>query len=288
MRIFWTLVFLFIPVLGVGLLLWSSLMPGGWLPENVSSIGEPIDMLFYLITGITGFFFVATELLLVYAIFTGRGGSDGKAVYTHGHRGLEIGWTLMTAGILLFVAFIQLPTWARAKFISNFKEAHPDVKPMALVVASQFEWQTRYPVWDEKAGKPKELNWKNPDFRDSFELYNEMHVPAGEPILIHLTSRDVIHSFWIPAMRVKQDALPGNVVPVWFDASKIDPSTFGDKKTREFVWVCAELCGWGHYRMQARVVVHATREDYYQWLKDKTAEQTQPKLPGEKANKPEG
>jgi len=271
-RYFWALLFLTVPVLGVGLFVFSYLRPGGWLPSNVSTIGDEIDFLFYAILAITGVVFVLTQLLLVYAMVTATGRTAGKSTYTHGSKQLEIAWTLLTAAILLFIAFYQVPTWAKAKFFGQFKEAHPDIKPTALVVASQFQWQTRQALWDDAANKPREFNWKSPNFRDSFEMYNELHMPAGEPVLIYLTTRDVIHSFWIPAMRVKQDALPGTVIPVWFDASKLKPTDFGPEKTKEFEWVCAELCGWGHYRMRAKVVVHATREDYNAWLKQKTAE----------------
>lgn len=277
MRYFWTLLFAFIPVLGVGLFVISYGMPGGWLPPNVSTIGAEIDFLFYVILAITGFFFVVTEVLLVYAILTATGKTSGKSTYTHGSKSLEIGWTLMTVLILLFVAFYQMPTWAKAKFFHDFKDAHPDVKPMALVTASQFQWQTRYPNWDSETNQPKPLNWRSPDYRDSFETYNEMHLPAGETVLIQLTTRDVIHSFWIPAMRVKQDALPGSVIPVWFDTNKLTQADFAGKPTLEYEWVCAELCGWGHYRMRAKVVVHATKEGYHDWLKQMTAAQTKAK-----------
>ena len=256
MRILWTLLFLLIPVLGVVVFVLAGLAPGAWLPEGVSTIGEDIDFLFYLILAITGFFFVVTEVLLVYAMFTARGQPDGKAAFIHGNYTLEIGWTVMTAIILVFVAFYQIPVWARAKM------DQPEKEPDALVTASQFLWQVRYPMWDAATNRPKPLNTKNPSLAESFELVNEMHVPANEKVLVHLTTRDVIHSFWIPAARVKQDALPGHIIPVWFDLNK----------PGEYEFVCAELCGWGHYRMRAKVVVHPSREDYERWLQAKTAE----------------
>lgn len=269
MRNFWTILFLFVPVFGVGLFLISPMMAGGWLPENVSTRGQDIDFLFYLILSITGFFFVVTELLLVYAIFTARGPKNGKAVYSHGNRAMEIGWTVMTAAILLFVALYQIPIWARSKYITSLKAEEPDIQTHALVIASQFLWEVQYPAWDEEANAPHQLDWKNPNFRNTVMTSNELHVPVGQTILIRLTSRDVLHSFWVPSMRVKQDALPGNVIPVWFDAKK--PGTYE--------WVCAELCGWGHYRMRAKVVVHPSREDYYRWLKEQTAARTRPVAP---------
>ena len=277
MRYFWGLLFLTVPVVGVGMFVYSYFRSGGWLPPNVASIGDEVDFLFYFILAVTGIVFLFTELLLVYAMVTATGRAGGKSVYTHGSKQLEIGWTLLTAAVLVFIAFYQIPTWAKAKFYSRFREAHPDVRPLALVIASQFQWETQQPLWNEEAGAPAPLNWKQPNARDTLVLYNELHVPAGEPVLIYLTTRDVIHSFWVPAMRVKQDALPGTVIPVWFDAAKLKPEDFGPDRTREFEWVCAELCGWGHYRMRAKVVVHATREDYHAWLKQKTAEQASAK-----------
>jgi cytochrome c oxidase subunit 2 len=153
--------------------------------------------------------------------------------------------------------------------LSTFRQDHPDKKSAdALVTASQFLWQVRYPTWDESKQAFNQLNSLNPNFQESFETINELHVPAGETILIHLTTRDVIHSFWIPSMRVKQDALPGHLMPVWFDTKQ-----WRTDHEREFELVCAELCGWGHYRMRAKVVVHPTRADYENWLKQKTREQ---------------
>ena len=139
-----------------------------------------------------------------------------------------------------------------------------------MVTASQFLWQIRYPMWDEQSNKPKVLNSLNPSLQESFELINELHVPEcdaenGEQVLIHLSTRDVIHSFWLPNVRVKQDALPGHMIPVWFDA----------KRPGIYEWVCAELCGWGHYRMRARLIVHPRQgpDSYNEWLKKESKRQ---------------
>jgi cytochrome c oxidase subunit 2 len=266
MRMFWTVLFLLVPVFGVGAFIAGAIADGGWLPRGISSYSQSIDSLFYIILGITGFFFVVTELLLAYAIFTGRGPAEGKSHFSHGNKNLEVGWTVMTAAILLFVAFTQIPVWSRAKFISNKPKKTPD----AMVTASQFLWQIRYPMWDEQANKPKTLNSLNPSLQESFELINELHVSEtdadkGEQTLIHLSTRDVIHSFWLPNVRVKQDALPGHMIPVWFDA----------KRPGIYEWVCAELCGWGHYRMRARLIVHPREgpDSYNEWLKKESKRQ---------------
>jgi cytochrome c oxidase subunit 2 len=249
----WTLLFLTVPVFGV-VSFWLCAVYGAWLPENVSTIGGPIDNLFYIILGITGFFFVATEGLLVYAMFTAKGANGGKATFAHGNRNLEIGWTLMTAAILLFVAFYQIPLWAEAKMEKPNKPAD------CVVSASMWMWQVRYPAWDEAKGAPKTIDPLNINLADTFELSNEVHAIANEPTLLYLTSRDVLHSFYIPKMRVKQDAVPGLMIPVWFTANK----------TGDYEFYCAELCGPMHYNMRAKVHVHEDKAAYHKWLQEQS------------------
>jgi cytochrome c oxidase subunit 2 len=124
------------------------------------------------------------------------------------------------------------------------------------VVARQFEWRLRYPGRDGMLGT-----------RDDLFLTNDLHLPVDEDILIQLKSMDVLHSFFLPNMRIKQDAVPGMKIPVWFKA----------KETGQFDIVCAELCGWGHYKMKGRITIES-REDFNRWLDDQYARQqaTQP------------
>ncbi len=89
---------------------------------------------------------------------------------------------------------------------------------------------------------------------------NQLHIPVNRPVELQLIAEDVIHSFFVPAFRVKQDAVPGMDINVWFEATEVG----------EYEIACAELCGLGHYRMRARVIVHSA-EDYQQWLSDRTA-----------------
>jgi cytochrome c oxidase subunit 2 len=115
------------------------------------------------------------------------------------------------------------------------------------VVPRQFEWNITYPGPDRLL-----------DSDDDFTIRNELHVPVDRPVVVRLSSEDVIHSFFIPAFRVKQDALPGRRINVWFEATD----------TGEFELACAELCGLGHYRMRGRVIVHP-QDEYEQWLTDR-------------------
>jgi cytochrome c oxidase subunit 2 len=111
--------------------------------------------------------------------------------------------------------------------------------------AKQFEWQVTYPGPDGQIGTG-----------DDFTVRNQLHVPVGRPVVVELTSEDVIHSFFVPVFRVKQDAVPGLTIRVWFQATVPGSYELG----------CAELCGMGHYRMRAKVTVHALA-DFDTWMR---------------------
>jgi cytochrome c oxidase subunit 2 len=239
MRLIATVLFLAVLVLGV----WTFVdapAHGWWLPENVSSFGPDIDALFYLILWMVGFFFVVTEGLLAWFIFRYSKKDRSKAVFSHGNHRLEMLWTAVPALLLLVIAFSQMGTFAEIKFRSHL----PSTEPIAEVYASQFDWRVRYPGPDGRFGTMDDL--ENP-----FEFV----VPEGGPVVFHLRSRDVIHSFFVPQFRLKQDAMPGLTIPVWFEA----------EKSGTYDLICAELCGWGHYKMAGRVKV-VPRAEYEQFL----------------------
>ncbi len=247
MKRLWSLFFLAIPVGGVLFFVYSR--NRWWFPENVSTFGGEIDNLFNLILWITGVVFVLTELTLAYFLFKYSGDAGaGKARYVHGNHAAEMAWTAIPCLILLFITFSQMGTWKKVKFRSHF----PDVQPFAEVTAGQFEWRIRY------AGADGKLHTA-----DDLAGLNDLHVPVNENILIHLKSRDVLHSFFLPHLRLKQDAVPGMTIPVWFNAMKADT----------YDLVCAELCGWGHYKMRGRLSVHPTREAYDAWFQEAAAQE---------------
>jgi cytochrome c oxidase subunit 2 len=148
----------------------------------------------------------------------------------------------------------------------------------------------RYPSSDRMSAfqkTPKSHGWEDPrDFAenphiDDVHVVNEVHVWKNAKVLVHLKTRDVIHSFYLPNMRLKQDALPGKVIPVWFEPTESNTIRVGDQwqdgrgrdekgnpKEFKYVWelACAELCGWGHYVMQGRLYVHENRADFEAWL----------------------
>ncbi len=251
--LFWSLLFLAVPVLGVAVFAVAPSIDV-WLPKDVSAHGKDIDSLFYFILALTGIVFLGTELLLFWLIWKNDVAARGeeKATYIHGNHTLEVIWTIIPAVLMLFLAIYQMNAWA------DVKMRRPVMKPTVEVVARQFEWRLRYPGHDGELGTP-----------DDLFLVNDLHVPVDEDVLVQLKSMDVLHSFFLPNLRIKQDAVPGMKIPVWFKATE----------TGQYDLVCAELCGWGHYKMKGRITIES-REDFDAWLEQKYQEQeaTQPEL----------
>jgi cytochrome c oxidase subunit 2 len=151
------------------------------------------------------------------------------------------------------------------------------------VIAQQFAWNVQYPGADGVFGRLKvpkvgaeanstlELDLDDPAAKDDILSLNQIHLPVGKEALIELTSRDVIHSFFLPYMRVKQDAIPGMVIPIYFTPKNVTPasSQFPDCAAKHDCWeiACAQLCGASHYRMRGYMTIE-TAEGYDKWLKD--------------------
>jgi cytochrome c oxidase subunit 2 len=268
---FWSLVFLLVPILGVACFAFAP-MYKIWLPKDISQHGPVIDHLFYFILWLTGVVFVITEVALFW--FMWRYDSHGRSnpvKFTHGSHTLEIVWTIVPAAVLLFIAIYQMNAWAESKMRNpaagpdGILGTADDIPALLEVTARQFEWRLRYPVPEEirKQALGKDSQWdstKDP-IKDLF-VVNELHLPVNEEIILDLKSADVLHSFFLPNARVKQDAVPGMKIPVWFRATE----------TGSYDLVCAELCGWGHYKMKGRLTVES-REDFNKWLEERFREQ---------------
>jgi cytochrome c oxidase subunit 2 len=285
----------------------AAVMFGWWLPENVATFGEGIDLLFYLILGFTTFFFVLTEMVMVYAMWkfasptdTIGDPSDQKAIYTHGNHRLEVLWTAVPAAILLFIAVAQIGVWERIKYQKQMPS--PDLT--VTVLARQWEWRMRYPLKPERfsydEGNPEEKRQKyldarawaeNPEF-DDVHVANEIHcymIVDGTPekpgkganVKIYLRTQDVLHSFTMPNLRLKQDTLPGKTVPMWFSPTRsnchFDPRTqrLVDSPNKADHWeiACQELCGGRHYAMRGRLYVHRDKASYDAWLEHVRSQQ---------------
>ncbi len=262
---YWSVLFGVAAVLTVAAFLYAPFSPDWWLPEGgspahvVSTFGKEIDSLFLIILWITGIVFIGTQVVLVWSQwrFVDQLDAQGKPVrpaqYFHGSQRLEVIWTIIPAAILVFIALYQMGTWASIKFRSSV----PRVPALAEVTGRQFQWVMRYPGPDGRLATA-----------DDLFTVNDLHFVKDKQALIYLKSSDVLHSFYLPSMRIKQDAVPGMTIPVWFDSD-----TAG-----EFELVCAELCGWGHYKMRGKVTVHETEAEFQKWTDEQLVEQNRSQL----------
>ena len=211
-----------------------------WLPPVVSTYGPTIDQIFRVIYYVTGatFFLVQGTLLVFLVLYRHRDGR--RAHYTHGNTGLEIAWTIAPAILLVILAFVSRQVWA------DIKQNVPPSDLFVQVTAKQFNWEIVYPGLDGKMGTD-----------DDVMIYNDMHVPVNKTVRLLLKSRDVIHSFFVPQLRFKQDAVPGHDIPQWFKATQAG----------KYEIPCAELCGFGHSGMRGWLFVH-TQEEYDAWARE--------------------
>jgi cytochrome c oxidase subunit 2 len=214
-----------------------------WLPENVSTYGPEIDRIFRVIYYVTGATFFAVQITLIVFLFLYRHREGRRATYTHGNTTLEIAWTIAPAVLLVILAFVSRSVWA------DIKQHVPPAEVVAQVTAKQFNWEIAYPGLDGKLGT-----------EDDVTMDNDLHVPVGKTVRLLLKSRDVIHSFFIPNLRFKQDTVPGHDIPAWFKVTK----------PGKYEVPCAELCGFGHSGMRGWLHVH-TPEEYEAWLRETRA-----------------
>jgi cytochrome c oxidase subunit 2 len=217
------------------------------LPVEASTHAAEIDHLIVIVHWLMAVLFVGWGAFLVFVLFRFRKGGNPRADY-HGakgkiSKGLEIG--IVIAEVVL-LAFYAIPLWAtRVRAFPAENEA-----VVVRVVGEQFAWNVHYPGPDGKFGRtdvslmaadnPLGLDRRDPDAKDDITTIAQLTLPVNRPILVHLSSKDVIHSFSLYEMRVKQDAVPGLDMPVWFI-----PNRIGDYEI-----ACSQLCGLGHYRMR--------------------------------------
>jgi cytochrome c oxidase subunit 2 len=247
---FWGFLFLLVPLLGVGSFVLAMLdvwpMQGLWLPENLSESGKQIDHLWYVSHTICAIILLVTGLVLSIAVWR-YGRRHATARYISHNTRLELVWTLIPAGILIWITYYQMSSWNENKLWHPTRVqngATVEIPPMARVVARRFSWEIYYPGADGKL-----------ETMDDLYFENELVVPYGEDIVLQMESRDVIHSFFVPNLRLKQDVIPGRKQMLWFRAT--GPG--------ELALICAELCGWGHYTMQGRVRL-VTRAEFDDWM----------------------
>ncbi|HXV44460.1 MAG TPA: cytochrome c oxidase subunit II [Anaerolineae bacterium] len=214
--------------------------------ENISTFGAEVDALYFVVLIVTGVAFFLVEGILIYFLIRYRHREGNRAMYTHGNRRVEILWTIVP-GILLFgLAVYQYGAWTQIKIdLPDESEA-----VVMQVMSNQFEWFASYPGPDGQF-----------ETDDDIEApINIIHVPINQPVIIRLGSVDVLHSFFVPVLRLKQDAIPGTIIRIWFEATKAG----------EYEIVCTELCGLGHYRMRGRLIVES-ETDFQTWLAEMAA-----------------
>ena len=217
-----------------------------WLPEGVTTTAPAIDRLFTLILWITGAAFFLVEGTLVVFLLRYRDRPGRRAAYTHGHGLVEVVWTVIPALILVGLTVSSQRVWSR---IRGTPPAH-DLE--IEITAEQFAWNIRYAGADGMLNSP-----------DDVTTINQLHLPVNKTVLVRLKSKDVIHSFFVPQFRMKQDAVPGITGHLWLSATK----------TGHYEIACAELCGLGHYRMRGYLVVESP-EALQTWLAQTLAEQS--------------
>ena len=235
-----------------------------WLgvPVAASAHAGEVDRILVLVHWLMLVLFVGWGAFFAFVLFRFRSGRNPKASYA-GTRGrfasvVEVGVLVSEIALL---AFFSIPFWS-----TNVDAKPPDGAATEVrVVAEQFSWNFHYPGPDGKFGRtsitlvdadnPLGLDRRDPAAKDDITTINQLHLPAGRTAVIHLSSKDVIHSLGMPEMRVKQDAIPGIVQPVWFTPTK----------TGRWEIVCSQLCGLAHYRMRAFYTIH-TAEQYQAWL----------------------
>jgi len=252
------------------------------LPPLASAHGGQIDNLIGWIHIFMLILFVGWGGFILYAIVRFRKSrnpvADYRGVTSHRSTYLEVGVAVVEAVLLIGFA---IPLWA-----TRVEALPPENEALVVqVTGEQFAWNIHYPGADRIFGRtdiklldlqsnPLGLDREDPAAKDDVTTVNQLHLPVNTPIIVRLRSKEVIHSFGVPEFRVKQDAIPGLTIPIWF----IPTVTTADMKTRtgnpefEYEIACAQLCGLGHARMRGFVTVQTT-EEFQKWLEETTAEQ---------------
>jgi cytochrome c oxidase subunit II len=237
-------------------------------PIQASTHAAEVDHMTILVHWLMLVLFIGWGLFFLFVLFRFRKGANPKASYTGAHgkfaKSTEVAVAIIEIALLIFYA---IPAWAtRVKAFPAESEA-----TVVRVVAEQFAWNVHYPGPDGKFGRtdvklvsadnPLGLDRSDPNAKDDITTINQLNLPTDRPVLVHLSSKDVIHSFGIYEMRVKQDAIPGMSIPVWFIPNRVG----------EYEIACSQLCGLGHFRMRGFVTIQSAA-DYKKWYDDQEKE----------------
>src|SRR5882672_8594697 len=239
------------------------------LPVLASEHGKHVDNLIIYVHWLMIVLFVGWLAYFAYTLFRFHHSRNPKADYvgvkSHASTYIE-GAVAIVEGVLLIA--VAVPLWAKAVGEGNLPPENQST--VIQIVAQQFYWNARYPGKDGKFGKQdmKLVNTSNvfgvdPNDvagKDDIQVMNEIHVVVNKPVIAYISSKDVIHSFKIIAMRVTQDAIPGLRVPIWFTLTVVGIYQIN----------CAQLCGNSHSAMTAGSLVVESQADFDKWLGTKT------------------
>ena len=206
-----------------------------WFPAEVGRGSEIVDELYNTTNLIAVALLVLTFGVLGWTVWRGAGRRDGEGSDRHGSGGLEVLWTAVPAVLIAYLTWIQIG--ARDAIAAA---TLGDDATIIDVEGAQFDWRFRYPGADGALGT-----------LDDVTEVVDMAVPIGRNIELRMHSADVIHSFYVPDLRLKRDVVPGTVTPLRFQIDPEDYAAAGSPATLELR--CAELCGWGHYAMVGRL-----------------------------------
>lgn len=240
-----------------------------WWPTAISASAPYIDHQIHITFICMGVVFVAAQVALGWAVWQYRDRGQ-KVQYSHGNVKLEMLWTTLTAILFIGLNLVGAPIWAAERF-----QEPPASQAMNVeITGMQFAWYFRYPGPDGKFGRVDAqqsdasaggeaalgLDSTDPASKDDV-VTGTLYLPVNRDIDITLRSQDVIHSFFVPQFRFKQDAVPGLMIHMHFR-----PEQVGDYEI-----ACAELCGLGHYKMHGVVKV-VSAEDFNKWMAQREAE----------------
>jgi cytochrome c oxidase subunit II len=243
---------------------------GKWLPPDLSTHGQGIDNLIWALHAFMAVLFIGWGIFMVYCLIRFRAKDGHRASYepikAAASKYIEVGVVIIEVVLLLG---LSMPVWAKYK-----EEVRPDEDALKIrVVAQQFAWNIHYAGDDGVFGRTEQklvdeslnpigLDEDDPAAEDDLVMINQMYIPVGKKIATYISSKDVIHSFGLPTLRVKQDAIPGMEVPVAFQA----------KETGFSEIVCAQLCGLSHYRMRGEVHI-VSQEEFDTWYEENTSDE---------------
>jgi len=251
------------------------------LPQQASSHAGEIDHMLSLVHWLMLVLFVGWGIYFIYVLFKFRRGANPIANYTGAKGKISKGTEVLVAivEVILLVGY-AFPAWAtRVRELPSENEAL-----VVRVVGEQFAWNVQYHGPDGKFGRtdvklvsadnPLGLDRSDPAAKDDVTTINQLNVPLGRPVLVRLSTKDVIHSFGLYEMRVKQDVIPGMDTPVWF----IPTVTTDEMRQRlnkpdfDYEIACSQLCGLGHFRMRGFVTVQSPA-DFAKWFDEQLKDQ---------------